>query len=578
MKRKRPSSGFDRLSAGDVADEYEASAGPSWTALPISGKVLSDGEIAAKLRDNPDWQPDTPEDYLALVRYQAKKIPDVLDDGGKIDVRSFDRNVTTTAEAGGADGDAENEDEEEEDGEADDDAVAVGEVGEDEEGSTTAIAATPSVSPAAVFRSLFASPPAAADRLLPHPTWSAQALTAFTLAREDLHRQERRIEAKKEKRPSPGCPLPPSPNVHDWLLCCFGWCDEGPGPIRKVDPRAAQMAEARLEAAAEKARAEKAAEEAKEKEKEAATTTVTSAASGGTDDFTAKAIAAAAAARARLQMEEEGGADEWQEVNEAAVDDGTKGAVFSAASATAAALNVRPAAVATAPVTKQAAKKGPASSPWPSRPAPGTPFTTEQLVAAGKTLPLDSVLLNLDQLQTNRCLRRFTGWFDARLNRLASLYANNNVSSSKVSGVGGSSTSSASTSKKGLPTVVDAAFALENGFLIGPAQASWLYALLLRLETPLLIEATAVVRQLFLLCRKTRLLLAKMQQDEGSVSGGAGAAPLKEKKSPAADADAEDDEDSDDPALHATKTVVACVNTLAIVAGVYFGQKMAGED
>jgi len=82
----------------------------------------------------------------------------------------------------------------------------------------------------------------AVESLLPHPLWAQQTLASFASARQTLQRREKLVETRKDVRPPPGCPMPKSANVKDWLVACFGWADVGPGPVELLDVEVAERA------------------------------------------------------------------------------------------------------------------------------------------------------------------------------------------------------------------------------------------------------------------------------------------------------------------------------------------------
>ena len=97
--------------------------------------------------------------------------------------------------------------------------------------------------------------------------------------------------------------------------------------------------------------------------------------------------------------------------------------------------------------------------------------------------------------------------------------------------------------------------------LLRPSECAWLYAFLARLEKPLLADLNAVIRQLFVLCRRQSATIAALCSSAGGAGGSGGLG------SPAADG-----------AWHNPAAVtLSSVRVLAVVSGRHFEQQLVGE-
>ena len=154
--------------------------------------------------------------------------------------------------------------------------------------------------------------------------------------------------------------------------------------------------------------------------------------------------------------------------------------------------------------------------------------------------PSESTLLALDQHSTCRALRRLIGWFTKRQEHAEAAAAAGNVQS--------------------------VAALLRGGYAITPAAGAWLYALLARLEQPVLADTVAALRQLFLLARRQRVWLgAALARDAAATAAqAAGGDALAALAAAAAD-------------THA-RAALATLDVLMEVAGGVFSQRAPGEE
>lgn len=350
-----------------------------------------------------------------------------------------------------------------------------------------------------------------ADKAVPQPTaaWRARARAEFMAARDALASRDRQrgTPAATAAINAASVALPATPDVKDWLLSCLGWVDTGTGPVVVCARPVASGATA-----------------AAKKEEGA----VISAMVSGVVD-----AAGAGDKRVRMRGDEAvigGDAPRWSKrprLGPAApgeyVSDEDE-AAWAAMAYTGDEAYSGDAAVDDAGAD-DAELEGGGDAVAPMRSAAREPVA-----------PTESALLALDQPSACRALRRLIGWFTKR----------QGLAEARASEAGGG---------------LGLAATLSDGYAVTPAAGAWMFALLARLEQPVLPDTVAALRQLFLLARRQRVWLAASLR---SVNAAAASDGMDGLAAAATD-------------IHA-RAAVATLDTLAVITGDVFAQCARGEE